>query len=177
MVSSTWRQRLTYTAMSVFVAWHTLALVVAPAPLSSATVQNLRVVLQPYLSLLRLDNPWNFFAPYSGRLHLSRFRYIIEDKAGEKRTFDPEAEFSWITPTYYWFRGWYTAIIENPDEYADNAAAYYCRRHASMQPASITLLEIEENEFTRMDLLAGKNRWDPEFVTEKTIKQVPCPAG
>jgi hypothetical protein len=174
MISTEWRKRVTYTAMSAFVAWHTLAMVVAPMPQTSATSQGLRVLLQPYLSLLRLDNPWNFFAPTFGNLNMSQFRYVIEDKAGEKLSFMPETEFSGFTPSYFWFRGWYTAIIENPEDYADIAADYYCRKHASLRPVSITLLEIEENDFTRADFLAGKQRWDPEFVTEKTIKHVKC---
>ena len=177
MISNTWRERLTYAAMSVFVAWHTLALVVAPAPGSSVTVQGLRVVLQPYLSLLRLDNGWNFFAPYSGSLNMSQFRYVIEDRAGEKRTFTPEAEFSTISLSYFWFRGWYDEIIDHPEDYADIAVALYCREHASLHPMAITLLEIQENAFTHTDLLAGKERWDPEFVTEKTIKHATCPQG
>jgi hypothetical protein len=176
MISKTWRERLTYTVMSAFVAWHSLALVGAPAPESSVTAQELRVLLQPYLSLLRLDNPWNFFAPASGRLYQSQFRYVIEDKAGEKHTFMPEAEFGAFDPAYFWFRGWYVVIIENPDKYADSAAAFYCRKQASLRPASITLLEVEEKDFTPSDFLAGKSRWDPEFVNVKTIKNATCPA-
>lgn len=177
MISNAWRERLTYAAMSVLVAWHTLALVVAPAPTSSVTAQGLRVFLQPYLSLLRLDNPWNFFAPvYDGRLQMSQFRYVIENKAGEKPTFVPEVEFSWFRPSYFWFNGWNSAVIDSPEDYANIAASLYCRKHASLQPVSVTLLEIQENEFTPADFLAGKQRWDPPFVTEKIIKNVACPS-
>ena len=175
MISNAWRERLTYAVMSAFVAWHTLALVVAPAPPSSVTAQGLRVLMQPYLSLLRLDNPWNFFAPPFGSLRMSQFRYVIEDKTGEKHNFMPESEFSGLSPSYFWFRGWYDEIIANPETYADIAAALYCRKHASLHPVSITLFEIQEKDFTQTDFLAGQHRWDPAFVTEKTIKQVTCP--
>jgi hypothetical protein len=177
MISATGRKRLAYAAMSLFLAWHTLALIIAPAPLSSTIVKQLRGPLQPYLSLFRLDNPWNFFAPYAGSMNMSQFRYVIEDKAGEKRTFLPEAELSKFGPGYFWFRGWYTEISDHPDDYAGAAAAFYCKKHASLAPVSVTLLEIQENDFTRADFLAGKGRWDPEFISEKTIKSVPCPAS
>jgi len=176
MISKAWRERLTYTVMSVFVAWHSLAIVVAPAPGNSVTVQELRVLLQPYLTLLRLDNVWNFFAPTVGSMNMSQFRYVIEDKTGEKLTFLPEAEFSGLNSSYLWFKAWYNAISYNPEDYADIAAALYCRKHASLHPVSITLLEIQENDFTQTDFLAGKQRWDPEFVTVNTIKHVKCPA-
>jgi hypothetical protein len=175
MISNAWRKRLTYAVMSVFVVWHTLAIIVAPA-YDSATARELRVLFQPYLSLLRLDNIWSFFAPTEGGMHLSQFRYIIEDKTGEKLTFVPEAEFSWLLPSYFWFRGWYNAIIEYPEDYADIAADLYCRRHASLHPVSITLLEIQEKDYTQRDFLSGKQRWDLDFVNVNTIKQVKCPA-
>jgi hypothetical protein len=177
MISDTVRKRLIYAAMSVFLAWHTLALIVAPAPLGSVMAERLHVLLQPYLSLLRLDNPWNFFAPYSGRMNTSRFRYVIEDAAGQKLIFTPAEELGRFNPSYFWFRAWYTEVIDQPDDYADIAAALYCRRHASLNPVSITLLEIEEKDFMRTDFLAGKDRWSPEFVTEKTIRRVLCPAN
>jgi hypothetical protein len=174
MISNAWRKRLAYTAMSAFVVWHSLAMIVAPAP-ESVTVQGLRVLLQPYLTLLRLDNAWNFFAPTVG--HMSQFRYVIEDEAGANFTFvQEEAEFSRLNPSYFWFRAWHDAIIDNPDDYADVAAARYCRKHASLHPVSITLLEIQEQDFTQADFLAGKQRWDLAFLAVNTIKHVKCPS-
>jgi hypothetical protein len=54
MISKQWRERLGYAAMSVFVGWHTLAMVVAPAPEESALVKSLHGLLQPYLALFNL---------------------------------------------------------------------------------------------------------------------------
>ncbi len=174
MISNVWRQRLAYTAMSAFVAWHSLAMVVAPMPEGSATSHGLRVLLQPYLSLLRLDNPWDFYSPNVSNLF--QFRYVIEDQSGEKFTFIPEAKISWLHPGYFWIRNWHTEIMEHPDDYADIAAAHYCKKQASLHPVAITLLKVEEKDFKPADFLAGKQRWDPEFLTIDTIKQVKCPA-
>jgi len=176
MISNAWRERLIYTLMSAFVVWHSLAIVVAPAPGNSATAQGLRALLQPYLTLLRLDNVWSFFSPTVDTMKMSQFRYVIEDTAGEKLTFMPEAEFSGFNPNYFWFRTWHSEIAENPAAYADIAAALYCRKHASLHTVSITLLEIQEKSFTQADFLAGKQRWDPEFIDVNTIKQVKCPS-
>lgn len=176
MISNAFRERLIYTLMSVFVAWHTLAIVVAPASESSVTAQGLRVILQPYLTLFWLDNSWDFFAPSVDSVLTSRqFAYVIEDQAGKKLFFMPEAQFSGLRgPNYFWFRAWHHAIVDNPEDYADIGADLYCRRHASLRPMSITLLSVQEKEFTRTDFLAGKQRWDPEFVTVNTIKHVKC---
>jgi len=172
MGSKMLRQRLTYLLMSVFVAWQTLAMVVAPAP-DSHVSQALRVVLQPYLTLFRLDNQWDFFAPNVGEG--SRFRYVIEDKDGQRHTFNPAEQVSWFHPYFFWVRGWYYAIMDDPDLYADAAAARFCKEQAALQPVAVTLLELQEERFTRDDFLSGKNRTDPKFFTVKTIKRVKCP--
>src|ERR1035438_9528732 len=112
MISKKWRERLTYIAMSVFVAWHTLAMVIAPAPDSDVT-KSLQIVLQPYLTLLRLDSQWQFFAPTVSEG--SRFRYDIQDRTGKIHTFMPAEELSWFHPNFIWFRSWYYRIMDDPD--------------------------------------------------------------
>ena len=158
--------------MSVLVAWHTVAIMVAPAPESHVT-QSLRVLLQPYLTLLRLDNPWDFFAPNVGEG--SRFRYVVEDKDGLRHTFNPAAQLSWFNPNFFWFRSWYYAIMDDPELYADAAAARFCNEQSALYPVAVTLLELQEERFTPADLLGGKNRTDPKFITMKKIKRVKCP--
>jgi len=68
--------------MSLLVTWHTFAMVVAPSPDSDIT-DAARSILDPYLTLFRLDNGWGFFAPDVGSG--SQFRYVIEDAAGNRR--------------------------------------------------------------------------------------------
>lgn len=173
MIWKRWRQRLTYLAMSAFVAWHTLAMVIAPAPDSGVLVQTSRAVLQPYLTLFRLDNPWNFFAPTIGG---SQLRYSVKDAAGALHTYTPTEQLNWFRPEFIWFRDWHYAIIDNPELYADRAGALLCRKHASLRPVSITFMEYEEGSFTAADQLSGKHPMDPEFITVNTVKTVECPA-
>jgi hypothetical protein len=174
MIWNRWRQRLTYLVMSGFLAWHTLAMVIAPAP-DSVSVRTLRAALQPYLTLFRLDNPWNFFAPTVG--YGSQLRYVIENADGARLTFAPTEQLSWFHPDFIWFRSWHYAIIDNPELYADSAAALLCRQHASFHPVSITILEHQEGNLTPADHLSGKHPMDPGFVTVKTVKTVTCPAS
>ena len=89
------RERLAYVAMSVLVVWHSIAMVVAAAPESTLT-QAARSLLQPYLTLFRLDNNWGFFAPNVPRGR--QFRYTIEDAAGTRRSFIPEDKLSRLHP-------------------------------------------------------------------------------
>jgi hypothetical protein len=175
MITERWRRRLIYGAMSAFVAWHTLAMVIAPAPDRSPSAQALRGLVQPYLSFFRLDNQWDFFAPNVNRL--SDLQYIIEDSAGNHHSFAPGADLRWFYPTSIWFKAWYYAIMENPELYADSAAAIFCRQHAALRPTAVTLLEYQEGVIAPEDHLKGKHPLDEEFVTVKPVKRVLCPAS
>lgn len=175
MMSRGWRGRLTYLAVSAFVAWHALALVIAPAPDASLMIASLRAVVQPYLTLFRLDNAWDFFAPTVGKG--DQFRYAVEDPTGEFHTFAPTEDLSWFHPAWFWFTSWHNAIIDNPELYADAAAASFCRKHAALRPVSVVLLDYKEKDFTRDDYRRGKRPTDPEFYIVKTVKRVKCPAS
>jgi hypothetical protein len=172
MISKPWRERLIYTAMSVFVAWHTLAIVVAPAPDSSVVVQWLRQVLHPYLTLLRLDNQWNFYAPNPGRGH--QLRYVVEDATGTRHTFIPTDGSNWFHPSEWWFRSLYDWIAGSPDIYGDAAAALLCRKHAALHPTAIVLMDLEQKDFSPADHLSGKHPLDSQFVTVNDLRRVTC---
>jgi hypothetical protein len=166
------RERLAYTAMSLLVVWHTLAMVLQSAP-NSALVRSGRLLFDPYLTLFRLDKQWGFFAPdvkVGGQL-----RYIVEDAAGKHHTFTPADELSRFHPTSIWFKDWYKAVMTSPERFGDAATALHCREHASLHPITITLLAIEQKGFWPEDRLSGKHPLDPEFVTVNTLKTVRCP--
>ena len=172
MVSKSWRDRLTYAAMSAFLAWHTAAMLIAPAPGLSRAVQAARAPFEPYLSLFRLDNRWDFFAPSVGLE--STFRYIVEDKAGTQHLFKPTENLNWLHPTFIWSWALSEAVTWDPDTYADSTGAYLCRKHAALRPVAVTMLQAEPRYFTPEDALAGKRPIDPEFLTETTVKRVEC---
>jgi hypothetical protein len=172
MISKLWRQRLTYAAMSAFVAWHALAMIIAPAPDGSEAIKTLRVPFQPYLSLFKLDNQWDFFAPNVGAG--SQFRYIVEDSNGNHHPFAADRELSWFHPSFFWFRSWFNVIFDNPETYAVTAGAFFCHKHAALHPIAVILLEAAQGDFTPEDQLAGKRPLDPEFVTVTTVKKVEC---
>ena len=172
MIWNRWRPRLIYLLMSAFLAWHTLALVIAPAPSESVLAQTQRAFLQPYLTFFRLDNPWNFFAPTIGGAEL---RYIVEDAAGTRTEFTPAERTNWFHPEYLWLRDWSYAIIDYPEIYADRAGELLCRKHASLHPVSITFVQREHSGFKPEDWLNGKRPQDPEFTRETTVQTVQCP--
>jgi len=174
MISKAWRGRATYAAMSLFVAWHSLAMLVGPAPDTSEGLSGLRALLHPYLMLFAMDNQWDFFAPSINAGY--KLDYEIESQDGTTHTFVPENDLNWYRPSFIWFTEWRDAIVDNPELHALAAATPFCREHAALRPAAVTLVKIEQKEFWPQDYLDGKRPFDPDFVTERMLKRVPCPA-
>lgn len=171
--ASRWREQLIYAAMSLLVAWHTLAMVVAVSPDSEIT-RAARALVQPYLTLFNLDNDWGFFAP---EVELNdQFRYVVEDAAGRTHEFIPTDKFSRFDPRSIWLRDRYRAVVQSVDHYGDATVAELCREHVSLRPVAITLLAVEGKEFGPDDRRLGKHPLDPEFVTVHTLKTIRCPA-
>jgi hypothetical protein len=173
--STQWRQRLTYLVMSLAVTWHSVAMVVSPAPNDSALVQSLRFLFHPYLAFFRLETPWGFFAPVGKH---AQFRYVIEDGTGNAHTFMPTEEPSPSLARYVWWREFkylYDGIMANPEFRGDPAAALLCQRHAALKPLSVTLLEVTEQNYRPQDELLGKSPLDPEFVVVVPLRRVACP--
>ena len=171
MIWDRWRRHLIYLLMSIFVAWHATALVIAPVPNPSDLVDTPRAILQPYLTLLRMDNPWSFFS----QIPASELRYTVEDAAGARTEFAP-TQTSWFHPENLWLRDWNYSIIDKPELYADHAGEILCRKHVSLHPVSITFVEREQGDFTPEDWLNGKRPLDPEFMRDKPLRTVQCPA-
>lgn len=172
VISKQWRERLIYAAMSVFLVFHTIAMVVAPGPDDGRMLKSMRALVQPYLALFRLDSQWDFFAPnVSGN---SVFRYVVKDASGVGHTFVPSTKWSWFHPSSIWFHDWYDTVTEEPALYADAFGRSLCREHAALNPVSVVLQTIAEQEFRPEDLLNGKHPLDPEFVDVKQVKNVKC---
>ena len=166
------RERLATMAMSVLVVWHTIAMVVATAP-DSALTRSALSLMQPYLTLFRLDTGWAFFAPNVSRGW--QLRYTLEDAAGNKHTFIPEDSVNRYHPSAIWTLDRYKEIMDSPDLYGEAAAEEFCREHAALRPVSITLLGVDQNEFSPEDRLDGKHPLDPEFIKVHTLRTIPCP--
>jgi hypothetical protein len=174
VIPKNWRERLKYLAMSVVVGWHSLAIIVAPAPDNSTIVRSLRSLMQSYLRLFRLDNKWNFFVPPGKFVHL---RYVVEDASGKQHLFIPTEQPSGSVARYMMWREFkylYEGVMDVPEVRAAPFAARLCTMHASLNPVAISLLQVQELDFTAQDYLQGYRPLDPEFVTVDTLANIKC---
>lgn len=173
MKSKTTWVRFAFIAMSLFVVWHSLAMLVAAAPDSRITT-SARVLFNPYLMIFGLDSQWGFFAPDIPNGHA--FRYIVEDAAGNRRTFTPADQWSPLQPTFIWFKDRYKTIMQSFEDFADAAVASICKEHADLKPVVVTLVDVTQKDFSPEDRLKGKSPLDPEFLEEQEMDPIRCPA-
>jgi hypothetical protein len=174
MIAKRWQASLGYAAMSLFVAWHALALVIPPAPDSTAK-QALMQPLYPYLMLLRLNNTWDFFAPTVSEGQA--VRYLVEDATGATHSFMPMQDFGFFDPRYWWTSSFHSTIISSPDDYADRAAALFCKEHASLKPVAVTVIHVLQKDFSVADQLAGRLPTAPPFIRETVLGRAACKAA
>ena len=174
MTRETWRDRLIYLAASLFLGWHTIAMMLTPVPANNVIVQAFRKLYHPYVTLVGIDATWDFFSPIGNSF---QYRYTIEDAAGKEYTFKPITEINWLTPTHRWYERILQELMTNPDLYGDYFAKFFCRKQAVLKPVAITLVSVQEGEFWPQDHLLGKNRTtDPEYLTETPVLRANCPA-
>jgi predicted DCC family thiol-disulfide oxidoreductase YuxK len=171
--SKRWRERLTYSAMSLFLAWHTVATMLAPVPEKNVIVQAFRGLFQPYLTMTGTDTTWDFFSPLSSSY---QFRYAIEDAAGNEHSFTPIADVNWLTPNHRWDERIFATLISTPALIGDYFTKQFCREHAALKPVAVTLLYLEEKEFWPQDYLLGKQRTtDPANYNLYPLLRADCP--
>ena len=175
-ISSTpWVGRLKYLAMSFIVVWHTLAIVIAPAPTGGEMVQFFRSVLQPYLTLFKMDNQWSFFAPKVGRG--GEARYVVEASDGKRHVFEPsEMPRESLSHLFLW-REWKYFFDKLNDSVGTRGyliAGLLCKQYADFKPLSVTLLRVEERDFSAEDYRQGYRPQDPRYINVKLVAKFEC---
>lgn len=172
MVPTEWRARLGYLAMSLFLGWHTIAMMLAPVPANNPIVQSFRAVYQPYLTSLGLDTTWDFFSPI-GWGH--QFAYVIEDANQKEHIFVPILDVNWLLPTRRWYERIFETLLVRPDLYGEYFAALYCQKHASLKPVAITLLDLQEGRYWPQDHLSGRRPDDLAYLVPNPLMRLGCP--
>jgi hypothetical protein len=147
-------------------------MVTAPAP-DSDLKRSLVRVLHPYLTLFKLGNTWDFYAPNVG--YGQQFRYFVEDAAGQQHAFAPTEAWGWANPRYWWYTAWFNVIIDSADDQGELAISLLCKTHATLNPVSITLIQVLQKDFAAEDRLNSKSPMDDEFVTVNILKRGACP--
>jgi hypothetical protein len=158
-------------AASLFVVWHAFALVVAPFPPSYLSGR-VHAAIFPYLSVLYLDTDWNFFAPTPAP---GRFvRYVVETRDGGGHPFRL-TEDRRPGPSAMGLRKVYDGIHPDRPEHYESVGRFLCRRHAGLEPVTVTFFVHRQIPITPEAYVAGRRPLDGDLVEVETLPPVSCP--
>ena len=156
---------------SLFVVWHAFALVVAPFPPSYLS-GSVHAAIFPYLSVLYLDTDWNFFAPTPAP---GRFvRYVIQARDGSSHAFRL-TEDRRPGPSAMRLRKVYDGIHQDRPEHYASVGRFLCRRHAGLEPVTVTFSVHRQIPITPEAYVAGRRPLDADLVEMETLPPVSCP--
>lgn len=169
------RQKILYFLASVFLLWHSLALIIGPAP-QSYIRDNLYSIYEPYLSLFRLNNAWAFYAPEPDLGGVLNYKVITKD--GNAHDFDIYADQldKWST-SYFRYNAFFNNIELESDEYLSyrqSYTQYLCRKHRALSPQSIVLIRVAQTPLSYEDYINGAQPLDPNFVQTYPSEPTRC---
>ena len=127
---------------------------------------------RPYLHALALDTRWAFFAPDPTRGRA--LRYTVEDARGARHEFRPSETLSRWEPGYFRLTTLYAAIRPDAPALVASAGGHLCRRHAGLEPRSVTFTLRDATVVTPEEYLAGARPLDARHVAEQVLPPVAC---
>lgn len=163
---------LKYLIASVFVIWHSGALLIAPAP-ASYMFNEVRSWYEPYLSLLNLNNGWAFFAPDPGLGTL--VQYIITDDHGKEHRFDFSRQLDRNAARFQRYTSMLETISKNVEPYTESAGLHLCNQHKALHPVQIQFRIYDINIVIPEDYLQGARPLDETNLDLKILEPIRCP--
>ena len=163
---------LKLVAASVFVVWHTLAIVLAPAPASAAVLALYRFT-RPYVHFFNLNNQWKYFVRigYGGNVD-----YAVDGAEGEKARFTMPPQYDHRNLAYFQYFHIQNELFGGnpPQDLLKDLAHYYCRKHAVLNPRRVEFILRIQKEIKPDDFAKGFSPSDATFVREATLAPVEC---
>lgn len=160
-----------YVLASLFLVWHTLALVIGPAP-GSDLMSRIYPVFVPYLDGFNLNNQWGFFAPdpHAGSL----LRYGLETTGGERRALHLTEDLSRGDAGFLRYSSLYLTLARQREPFLQAASNYLCRRHEAEQPLAIQFFAGHQLRLGPEQYRAGARPLQDEYVSVEYFEPIAC---
>ncbi len=162
---------LLWVLASLFVVWHSLVLIVTPAP-SSYLQKIFQDLSWPYVRFFQLESGWGFFAPEPVRG--KQLRYVVLNARHQSQEYRLTESLQRSSPSYLRYTTLFGNIHPGRPALMKSAAQYLCRRHAGDSPRSITFIVRHQLLITPEEYETGKRSLTPEFIRIETLPPVPC---
>lgn len=166
-----------FVIFSVFIVWHLIGISVVGPLYNRNPYSSLSNIYANYLSILRLNRAWPFYAP-NPQLGII-MRYETVDALGKSQIHRLTEAFGRYQHAYARYSNVFVYLFEDPDYtrqrgFDKSVAGYLCRQHKNDDIKSINFIVLNQTEYTHLDYKQGKNPLDPEFIDRKVFGPYPC---
>ncbi len=157
--------------VSFFLAYHVLAISIAPAP-DSYLRRQIIPFFQPYLTLFRLGNHWAYFAPdpASGIL----LRYRLRGSDGKIYIFKLTEDLVRRDPNFSRLASLFSKLPEMNPKYKASAACYLCGMHAELHPIQFEWIQGHQIRLSPWEWRRGGRPLDDDFMKIKPEEWIAC---
>ena len=167
------KHRVGYLIGSVFIVWHTLAIVfVAPWPFNNRVQDFLAPFFLPYTNSLRLDETWQFYGPDPGLGTVLRYGVTSAETQKYHRVNLTE-DLDRSDPAFYRYTTVFIYTVDYP-AFRTSLLEYLCRKHADLAPATVHLETFRQRPLTREAYLRGDRPLDAAYLRRSDVARVSC---
>ena len=156
-------------AASIFIVYHVVGIAFVGPAADSYIRNKMWPYYETYLSALRIDGGWSFYAPDPSYGTIISYEAISE--GGEKQIYPLSHKRPKIERGYFLYTNFFNYALNDPAEaaekgYIDSMVRYLCDQNSDFPAHEITFIEQSQTAFRYTDYLNGHRPLDPEFLEE-----------
>lgn len=168
-----YRRRVGYVVGSVFLLWHTTAILLGPWPASYWRAQ-VYAPFQNYLTLFFGENMWAFFAP--GAIFGQLVRYEVETPSGSFSG-DLTRNLPHRDPNYFRMTAMWDKASSNYAGYERSYARHLCAALAHLQPTKLRFVGFSLKSLPPRLYLEGRRPLDDDMLKRSERPWYDCSTG
>lgn len=167
----TFKNRFLYLIASIFIVWHSLAIIIGPAP-GSYLMSKVYPIFKPYLIAFHINNEWGFFAPDPAKGSL--LRYIIVDDKNQEHVFKLTENLRRNGHGFLRYTSLYLTIARNNENFVVSAANYLCAKHNDINSKQIQFFMGHQQAITPDEFIAGHRPLDDKYMSVEYLPSLSC---
>ncbi len=161
---------LSVTLANLFIVWHVVALLVAPAP-EAPIFKPFQDLTSFYRRGLHLDSAWRMFVQVSWGGKVDYLLFDKDKKLIKQAPIVPDGLWFSSAHTDYYYLQYWVFDYDRPEKLVRDLTDYYCRKNAKIHPQSLAFLihyqsEVPADRFTKS--------MDSKFVEDKQLDPRSC---
>ena len=157
--------------LSLFLAWHSLVMIVGPMP-GSYLKDRIAPLINRYRVLFYQDTAWDFFSPSASAAPM--VRYQVKESSGEEHLFKLSEEASRSSVFLRYVKLYAEMSSPGRRPFLESVARRLCRKHADLKPAEVQIIVLSATVPPPSRYLEGRTLQDADLYKIRQRSTVQC---